>query len=74
MKTYVIEARQRKQRTKKIMSGCGCVCFCNNCREPLNDNSEFLTKDYGVYQYTCSKCGTKCVFDFVHFPCPVRLA
>ena len=62
-----------KRRENKILNSCGNVCFCKNCREPLNDDSECKTIEYGVYEYSCIKCGTKSKFNFIIAPCPILI-
>lgn len=63
-----------KTREEKILESCGNVCFCSNCHEPLNDNSECETLcDSGIYKYTCAKCSTETVFHFGIAPCPIWL-
>ncbi len=65
------EAERRKQ---DILEKCGCVVYCPNCKEPLNDNSDCkeLDKD-GLVEYTCVKCQTKSIFHFGIAPVPIYM-
>lgn len=70
----LIKNIRSKSREDKIMESCGNVCYCPNCQEPLNDNSECEKVDEsGIYRYTCVKCSTKSVFHFGIAPCPIYL-
>lgn len=64
----------KNSRERKILENCGNVCYCKNCHEPLNDNSEcnMLSED-GLYEYTCAKCSTKSKFHFGIAPVPIMI-
>ena len=63
---------KRKNREKKILKNCGCCCYCE-CRNPLNDGF-CLTLNKSEYEYTCSDCGGKSVFNFDIAPVPIRIS
>ena len=66
------DKRKKNTRIKKIIKHCGCVCYCTQCHNPLNDGvCEELTPD--IYRYTCGECGHKSVFHFGIAPCPIAL-
>ena len=63
-----------RARKKKIIKDCGCICYCLDCKEPLNDKSDCkeIDKD-GLYEYSCSGCGAKVLFHFGLAPVPIYL-
>ncbi len=64
-----------KNRIETIKENCGCVCYCKDCREPLNDKSEVkVIDDDGVYEYTCNECGNKSLFHFGIAPVPILIS
>jgi len=65
----LILARQRK---KKVLNDCGCVCYCPACRDILNDQAECrheLHMQRKLVRYVCS-CGHISHWDFDH-PVPL---
>lgn len=61
-------------RKQKIIDSCGCICYCKECGEPLNDNSDCKMIDTdGLYEYTCSACETKVKFHFGIAPVPILM-
>lgn len=63
---------KRERREKKILKNCGCCCYCE-CRNPLNDGC-CITLNESEYEYTCSDCGGKSVFNFDIAPVPIRIS
>jgi len=64
---------EKDKRVDKIKESCGCVCYCKDCDEPLNDTSKVETLSDGVYQYTCVSCGSKSIFNFNIAPVPILI-
>lgn len=61
-----------KTREEQILEDCGCVCYCKNCHEPLNDTSDCVKgSEDGLYIYTCIKCSTESHFHFGIAPAPI---
>lgn len=52
----------RKTREQKIIEKCGCICYCDRCREPLNDISHVLEFDDDIVTYICSNCSKEVKF------------
>ena len=65
--------RDVRRRAKHISESCGNVCFCPECRNPLNDGlcKENTVKDR--YDYTCGWCRRKSTFDFSIAPVPILI-
>ena len=59
-----------EQRKKHIKEQCGCVCYCPNCEEPLNDQACEVEEDLATY--TCS-CGINSTFNFGIAPVPIMV-
>jgi hypothetical protein len=62
---------EQQIREEKILKECGCVCFCSECNEPLNDQAECWEDDEGLVYYKC-QCGHKSRWLF-DVPCPILL-
>lgn len=58
----------RSSREENILVQCGCVCYCPNCKDPLNDQADW---DDELNEYKCNKCGCKSVWDFDSAPAPL---
>ncbi len=56
-----------KSRKDKVLEACGCVCYCPNCGDILNDQAE--CQDWDLVRYKCG-CGhvSEWLFDA---PCPI---
>jgi len=66
-----LSRRRQRKHVESILKQCGCVCFCPNCRTPLNDQPGEALDD-SIYRYSC-RCGAKPCFDF-DYPVPVKVA
>lgn len=64
---------KKENRENYIAKNCGCICYCKECHEPLNDTSECIEKDEAIYEYTCVSCNTKSMFHFGIAPVPILL-
>jgi len=62
---------KQETREKKILKTCGNCCYCVNCNEPLNDTSECIMIEAGVYEYTCINCNERTTFNFYLAPVPI---
>lgn len=60
---------QEKNREKKIVKDCRCLCICPGCSEPLNDQADCIDTD--LVRYKCNKCGDTCAFNFNVAPVPI---
>ena len=71
--TTLIHTTFFKQETREetILKTCGNCCYCVNCHEPLNDTSECIMVDDGVYEYTCAVCKERSTFNFYLAPVPI---
>lgn len=48
------------RRKQACLDSCGCVCFCPNCGDILNDQAEVVDKGAsGVVTFKCVVCGTE---------------
>ena len=63
---------KKKSREELILEKCGCVCYCYNCREPLNDTSHCERVEGDTFRYTCATCLFQSEFDF-SYPVPIRI-
>lgn len=70
---WIYKSLESLNREQKIVKECGCVCYCSNCDEPLNDTSSCITVREAVYTYTCSNCKIETTFDFGLAPVPIRV-
>lgn len=63
--------RKRKQR---VLEACGCVCWCPNCNDILNDQAdcEDNYEEQKVY-YHCNSCENDSVWTFDAAPVPILL-
>ena len=65
----ILERKKHQQLLKEQ----GFLVFCSNCGGLLNDDSQCpMTPQYGVYVYTCEKCGERSTFDMMA-PVPLRV-
>ncbi len=64
---------KKEKREEFILKNCGCICYCSNCNEPLNDTSACVEKSDAIYEYICKNCGTKSMFHFGIAPIPILL-
>jgi hypothetical protein len=53
----------REDREHSIVKRCGCICWCPECDDPLNDQAKCLDGERFV-EYWCGKCGHHSVWDF----------
>lgn len=65
--------KKERKRLDSILKSCGSVCFCPDCKEPLNDAECTALQEEGAFMYTCSSCGTKSVFALHISPCPIYI-
>lgn len=63
---------KRWKRERDVIERHGCVTYCPNCKDILNDQSEMLGTDGSAATYRCKVCGAKSTFDF-GTPVPVLL-
>ncbi len=68
---YKYVVNKRPKREQQIIDKCGCVCFCPNCKDPLNDQAECTDTD--LVRYKCTKCGHKSTWSFDIAPVPICL-
>lgn len=54
---------RRWLRERRVMSKCGCVCYCPHCRDILNDSARILDTDPLVV-YVCGSCGRQSTWSF----------
>ena len=65
----------KETREEKILEECGCVCYCPNCDEPLNDCSDCkdISEGEGLYEYVCNECNVSSKFHFGIAPVPILI-
>lgn len=64
---------KKEKREEYILKNCGCICYCSNCNEPLNDTAKCVEKEIAIYEYHCNSCGHKSMFHFGIAPVPILL-
>ena len=66
--------KQSERREKEVLKDCGCICYCPECRDILNDQAECVDsyEDEKVY-YKCS-CGADSTWTFDAAPIPLLLS
>jgi len=64
-------ARKKSTREETILKTCGCVCYCPQCKEPLNDQADCTDEEFVTY--TCSVCGTVSKWNFDIAPVPILM-
>jgi len=62
-----------KRRAKDISKACGNVCYCPECRNPLNDGYCKENIIQGRYDYICGWCRRKSTFAFDLAPVPILI-
>ena len=62
-KKYLQEKKERRQQQHIFI-------YCPRCRNEMIKNGHFISDNYGIIKYECSKCGNVSFWDFVHFPVP----
>ena len=63
-------------RKSKVMASCGCVCFCPECNDILNDQAHCsITElpDADIVHYKCTSCGQVSKWAFHIAPVPILL-
>lgn len=60
--------KENKLRQEKILAKCGCICYCPQCKDILQDQAYCTVTD--LVRYTCS-CGYESVFNFDIAPVPI---
>lgn len=63
--------KKKKNRKDTVLEQCGCVCYCPQCKDILNDQANCIDEDF-VY-YRCNTCNTNSIWTFDVAPCPVLL-
>lgn len=53
-------------RENKVLRTCGCICYCPQCRDILNDQAECRCTGRSSYVYECKSCGHVSHWDFGH--------
>jgi len=72
-KRYLKRYEQLRKKHQQLLKEQGFLVFCSNCGGLLNDDSQCpMTPQYGVYVYTCEKCGERSTFDMMA-PVPLRV-
>jgi hypothetical protein len=61
----------KKNRLEIVLQQCGCVCYCPNCNDILNDQNNCIKVEDGVYRYTCTVCTNKSIWNFYIAPIPL---
>ena len=59
---------RERRRYRRVLKACGCVCYCPQCGDILNDRADLLPSDLLV-TYRCP-CGQISVWDFAA-PAPI---
>jgi len=67
-----IKAFLLKKRIERIERKCGCVCFCPECKEPLNDQADCTDTDF--VRYHCNECETDSKWTFDAAPVPLLIS
>lgn len=52
------------KREREVLGNCGCITYCPNCGDILNDNSIMLFGDDTRGTYRCKKCDGISTWDF----------
>lgn len=60
---------KREKREDKVLRQCGCICYCPECKDILNDQAECTDTD--LVRYICSNCGAGSEWNFDVFPFPL---
>lgn len=63
---------EKLEREKKILESCGCVCYCPECKDPLNDQAD--CEDADLVTYKCNNCGATSKWNFDIAPIPILMA
>lgn len=63
--------KKNQSRKERVLSMCGCICYCKKCRDILNDQAE-CSETGDIVTYVCSKCKTQQRFLFGG-PAPILL-
>jgi RNase P subunit RPR2 len=62
-----------KKKHQRLLKDQGFLTFCFNCGGLLNDDGQCpMNPRYGIYVYTCEKCGKRSTFDMLA-PVPLRM-
>ena len=70
VKNYIAKIK-RFFREERVIRECGCIVYCPECNEILNDTAKYKEKDY-VGTYTCSKCSSISVWVWGVVPVPIK--
>jgi len=62
----------QRRRKEKIIEECGCVCYCPNCKDLLNDQATCEENDFVVY--LCNECGYTSIWSFDLAPVPIMMS
>ncbi len=69
---HLLRTLQLKQREKLIAKTCGNICYCPFCRDPLNDQADWLDFDRdGSGYFLCHTCGRASQWHFGVTPAPI---
>ena len=63
---------RRNRRERRILKQCGCICYCPDCGEPLQDQAIRWTCDDGMERYLC-QCGAHTKWNFDAAPVPLLI-
>ena len=67
-----VERYKGRKRKERLLRLCGCVCFCPNCRDILQDQAD--CEDTDLVRYRCTTCGHRSVWNFDIAPCPILIS
>jgi hypothetical protein len=71
----LIKRWKAKRRERYILKMCGCIAYCPQCNEPLNDQALwFDANNDGHGYYQCSVCNKISEWHFGIAPVPFLLA
>jgi len=65
------EKRKNKLREEEILKRCGCICYCPECHDALNDQAD--CEDADNVKYECN-CGEVSEWDFDIAPVPILMS
>lgn len=70
----MIARYKARRRERAILRTCGCVCYCPNCKDPLNDQAKMCVIENNLdghrHVYHCQVCGHQSAWLFGVAPVP----
>ncbi len=61
-------------RERRVMRECGCICYCPNCRNILNDNAQYFDRGLNQDVYICNVCNCESLWSFNLAPVPILIS